>query len=72
MNASVSYRFSLSGLGGGTGQVCFSVLNLYGRQNVIERSYFPRRQLNAPGVRNVYADRLDLNLTPNLSLQLSW
>ncbi|SEP78862.1 TonB-dependent receptor plug domain-containing protein [Neolewinella agarilytica] len=76
LDLSVSYDWSSSKLNGHTGELSFSLLNLYGRENVLGRGFLlAEREDPLPGQRRFFrqrVDRLGLALTPNLSVRVGW
>ncbi|MEM6769057.1 MAG: TonB-dependent receptor [Bacteroidota bacterium] len=73
---SVAYEWSPAKARDWTGGITFSLINLYNRDNVLERNFIrARNEDRQPGELGVIAspvDRLGLGLTPNVSVRVGW
>lgn len=73
---SVTYDWPAAANKDWSGGVTLSLINLYGRDNLLERNYVIGQNSNpSPGERRFFAqpvDRLGLGFTPNISARINW
>ncbi|MEM9648665.1 MAG: TonB-dependent receptor [Bacteroidota bacterium] len=75
LDASLSYEFKLSKAKDVRGRLGFSLLNLYGRQNLLNRDFGLFQITDSVGDQNFILEentRLSLGTTPNLILRLNF
>ncbi len=75
LDASLSYEFKLAKARDVRGRLGFSLLNLYGRQNILRKDFDLFQVTDSEGNQNIVLEentRLSLGTTPNLVLRINF